>query len=209
MVPPLQWNLWPLVRTGASDTCVVRGSGGGEKLDLILSLPKKHPVAAEVKGLTFELGGLLRAADPSNRPLDPAYPWATGAFIGPGPYGCDPTKEMVRAVKLGDLWAFWSSSGLLALRTYRLYADKERWIWLVLLCRFCCLALYQWRDKSMTNAPVSCCMHQTFIWFPYTGYANLKWSYGHKETLSINLFNKTGSILSPSVSMCGWKEAGL
>lgn len=109
----LQWNLWPLARTGASDTCVVRGSGGGEKLDLILSLPKKHPVAAEVKGLTFGPGGLLQAADPSNRPLDLAYPWATGAFIGPGPHGCGPKKESVRAEPTrSGLWS-WEIYGLL------------------------------------------------------------------------------------------------
>lgn len=72
----LPWNLWPLARTGALDTCVVRGSGGGEKLDLILSLPKKHPVAAEVKGLTFGPGGLLQL-------LTPATGHLTSRTLGP------------------------------------------------------------------------------------------------------------------------------
>ena len=46
--PPLHWNLWPLARTGASDTCVARGSrgesGGGESLtSLYASLRSVRP----------------------------------------------------------------------------------------------------------------------------------------------------------------------
>ncbi|KAK5891988.1 hypothetical protein CesoFtcFv8_012413 [Champsocephalus esox] len=58
--------------------------------------------AAEVKGLTSGPVGLLGAPDPCDRPLDPAYPWAQGAFPGPGPCGCGPPfhhKPRVRIVQ--------------------------------------------------------------------------------------------------------------
>ena len=115
------WGLWHLCGQ-RKRRCERRW----RRLDLSFCLPPKCPAAAEVKGLTFGPVGLLRAVDPCDRPLDPAYPWARGAFCGPGPCGCSPSfhhkpgvrtgqgrTNEVRAVMLGDLCpsaapiAFW------------------------------------------------------------------------------------------------------
>lgn len=128
--PLMHQDLWPLAGTGASDTCVARGSrgesgGGADLTSLSASLWSVQP---QLRSRVWPLstGRLLRAVDPCDRPLDPAYPWAWGALFGPGPCGYSPplhhkprvrngqgrTNE-VRAAVLGDLCpseapiAFW------------------------------------------------------------------------------------------------------
>lgn len=80
----------------------------------------------EVKSLCSGPIGLLKIIDPCDRPLDPAYPWAHGAFLGPGLNGCSlsfhcapevrngqgRTNE-VRAAVQGDLCPSVSSNSLL------------------------------------------------------------------------------------------------
>lgn len=126
--PLLHWDLWPLARTGASDTCVARGSGGGEGLTSLSASLRGVRSQIRVKGLTPGPEGLLRTVDPCDRPLDPAYCWAQGAFLGPGPCGGSFHPELrerigqgrtneVRAAVLGDLClseapsAFWLGDG--------------------------------------------------------------------------------------------------
>lgn len=57
---------------------------------------------AEVKSLCSGPIGLLKIIDPCDRPLDPAYPWACGSFLGPGLNGCSLSFHCTPEVRNGQ-----------------------------------------------------------------------------------------------------------
>lgn len=153
------------------------------RLDLSFCHSLKCPATAEVKGLTSGPERLLRAVDPCDKPLDPAYPWAQRAFHGPRPFGCSPlfhhkprvrngqgrTNE-VRAAVLGDLCpsevpiVFWLGNQA---ESCGLYAADEWWICTTLPCCFCSLPRYWhccqeeaklWNKEEEENDLVNCCI---------------------------------------------------
>lgn len=72
-----------------------------KRLDLLFSLTLCTSTA-EVKSLCSGPIGLLKIIDPCDRPLDPAYPWARGAFLGPGLNGCSLSFHCAPEVRNGQ-----------------------------------------------------------------------------------------------------------
>lgn len=72
-----------------------------KRLDLLFSLTL-CTTTAEVKSLCSGPVGLLKIIDPCDRPLDPAYPWARGAFLGPGLNGCSLSFHCAPEVRNGQ-----------------------------------------------------------------------------------------------------------